>query len=132
MNPYRAIASAAESAKFEYLAERQVPGWITREIESRGCKLKRDAAQILAQLVGRDLRTLTTEIEKLLSFVGDKTDISADDVLEVAGHSREFNVFELQRKVGRKEFKESAQIVERMLQVSSNTRGHVFNDCFGT
>jgi len=123
VNPYRAIASATESAKFDHLKDHRIPGWITHEIESRGYRLKRDAAQILAQLVGSDLRTLSTEIEKLLSFVGEKTEISADDVLEVAGHSREYNVFELQRKVEKKEFEESAQIMERMLQVSSNARG---------
>jgi DNA polymerase-3 subunit delta len=105
------------------LKDHRIPGWITHEVESRGYKLGRDAAQILAQLVGRDLRILSTEIDKLLSFVGEKTDILADDVLEVAGHSREYNVFELQRKVEKKEFEQSAQIMERMLQVSSNTRG---------
>ena len=123
VNPYRAIASASESAKFEHLKDHRVPGWITQEIESRGYKPKRDAALMLAQLVGNDLRTLSMEIEKLLSFVGERTDISADDVLEVAGHSREYNVFELQRKIEKKEFKESAQTMERMLQVSSNARG---------
>jgi DNA polymerase-3 subunit delta len=122
-NPYRAIAAAAESANFKHLSDRQVPGWITEEIKSRGYKPSNTAPQMLAQLVGRDLRTLSTEIEKLLCFVGDRTDISSDDVLEVAGHAREHNVFELQRQVEKGEFNESARIMERMLQVSSNARG---------
>lgn len=122
-NPYRAIASAAESAKFEALREYAVPGWIKREFESRGYKLKADAAQMLAQLAGSDLRTLSTEIEKLVAYTGDRTDILSDDVLEVGGHSREYNVFELQKLVGERKFKESARIMERMLQVSSNPTG---------
>lgn len=122
-NPYRAIASAAESARFDRLRDHHVPGWIKREIEGRGFSLSPDAAQVLAQLSGSDLRTLSTEIEKLLSFVGERTRIAADDVLVVAGHSRDFNVFELQRAISEKKFEESAQIVERMLQVSSNARG---------
>lgn len=122
-NPYRAIAAQAESAKFDALPDRALPGWITREVESHGYAIKPDAAQVLAQLAGGGLRTMATEIQKLLSFVGDRTDILAEDVLEVAGHSREFNVFELQRKVEQREFAESAQIMERMLHVSSNARG---------
>ena len=122
-NPYRAIASAAESAKFESLRDRNIPGWVTTEVEDRGYRIKADAAQMLAQLAGNDLRTLSNEIDKLVSFAGDSNEITADDVLEVAGHSREHNVFELQRQVERKEFVESARILERMLQVSSNAKG---------
>jgi DNA polymerase-3 subunit delta len=122
-NPYKAMASAAESAKFDTLSDHQLTGWITREIEARGWKLKPGAAQMLSQLVGSDLRTLAAEMDKLVSFVGTRTDIVADDVLEVAGHSREFNVFELQRKVSDWKFKESARIMEQMLQVSSSAKG---------
>ncbi len=120
VNPYRAIASAAESAKFEPLRDRHLPGWLTREVAERGHKLLPDAAQVLAALAGNDLRTLTNELDKLVDFVGDNNEIGADDVLEVAGHSREYNVFELQKQVERKNFNESARILDQMLQVSSN------------
>ncbi|MEM6336508.1 MAG: DNA polymerase III subunit delta [Bacteroidota bacterium] len=121
-NPYRALKKHAESAEFKALYPRQMPGWIKGQVEKEGRRIKPDAAQMLAELTGTDLRTAALEIEKLLAFAGDRTTLTGDDVLDVGGHSRTHNVFELQKAISGRRYGASVTIMERMLRSSTNPR----------
>ena len=122
-NPYAAISRASKTFHFGEVQQKKVPGWIASTLKKHGFKVGGQAADMLSGLAGSDLETLSNEIEKLIAYVGDRKEISENDVLEVAGHSSEFNVFELQKKVVAGDFVAAEAILERMLQVSSNTAG---------
>lgn len=122
-NPYAAISRSAETFKFENVKEGRVPGWISSMVREQGRKISGEAAVMLAQLAGTDLHTLANEIDKLISFVGERKSIGPNDVLKVAGHSSDYNIFELQRRVTAGDYVGSESILDRMLQVSSNTTG---------
>lgn len=122
-HPYRALREKAVAAEFRPLYERQVPGWIDRRVRGLGLRIEGGAAQMLAQAVGTDLRTLAGEIEKLRAYLGARTTITEQDVLEAGGHLREFNVFELQKAIGAGERDRAATIAARMLAQASNPRG---------
>ncbi len=78
---------------------------------------------MLADFVGTDLQVAAAEVDKLISFVGDRTKIEADDVIRASGQTREFNVFELQRAVGERDYERAMTIAERLLQQTTNARG---------
>jgi len=122
-NPYAAISRASKTFHFGEVNQKRIPGWILTSLKSRDFKVGGQAAEMLGSLAGSDLETLSNEIEKLIAYVGDRTEITENDVLEVAGHSSEFNIFELQKKVVAGDFIAAEAILERMLQVSSNTAG---------
>lgn len=122
-HPYRALKEKAVAVEFKSLYERQMPGWIDQRVRSLGLRIDAGAAQMLAQEVGTDLRTAAAEIDKLRAYVGTRTTITEQDVLDAGGHLREFNVFELQKAIGNGERARAAAIAERLLTRASNRRG---------
>ena len=122
-NPYRALKTHGVAVEIKPLKESQIPGWIQQRMKKTGYVLRPDAAQMLTDFSGNNLQTLATELEKLKAYVGNRSEITREDVLDVGGHAREFNVFELQRVVGNSDFVSAARIVEHMLQQKTNKAG---------
>ncbi|MDX1548662.1 MAG: DNA polymerase III subunit delta [Rhodothermales bacterium] len=123
MHPYRALKQHAVWAEFKPLYDRELPGWIRKRAEALGRRIEPRAVQMLADYVGTDLRTAAAEIDKLVTYAGDRTALSADDVLHASGQTREFNVFELQKAIGEGRFEAALPIAERLLSQASNARG---------
>ncbi len=121
--PYRALKAKAEAVEFKPLKPREVTGFVTRLLKSKGVKLEADAAAMLADLIGTDLQAAASEADKLVAVAAPRTTITRDDVLRATGQSREFNVFELQKAVGEGKFPEALTITERLLQQASNATG---------
>jgi DNA polymerase III subunit delta len=122
-HPYRALKQEAVAVEFKPLHDRQLPTWLSKRAKAMGLTLDQQAAQILAQDVGTDLRTAAGELEKLHTYVGERTQITAEDVLEAGGHLREFNAFELQKAIGEGDRGRATAIVDRLLQQASNRSG---------
>jgi DNA polymerase III subunit delta len=122
-NPYRGLKANATWAEFKPLYDREIPGWIDSRVREEAREIEPDAVQMLAQLVGSSLRSLSTEIEKLVTYAGERTSITKEDVLDVGGFSREYNVFELQKIVAAGRYPEAVRVMDHMLQLSSNRRG---------
>lgn len=51
------------------------------------------SAELLVELVGDDPGRVTSEVEKLAMYVGDRKLITADDIEKLIGHNRMFNAF---------------------------------------
>ncbi len=122
-HPYRALKQHAVWAEFKPLYERQMPGWVDRRIRARGYRAEGGAAQMLAEAVGTSLRSAAEEVEKLMAYVGDARTITEDDVVHAAGHTRDANVFELQKAVGEGAHARALAIAEALLGQASNRRG---------
>jgi DNA polymerase-3 subunit delta len=99
-----------------------MPGWIQKYVNGQGYEIKPKAVKMLADYVGTDLQRAASEIEKLITFAGDRTQLTADDVLAASGQTREFNVFELQSAIGEGRPADAARIAERILQQASNPK----------
>jgi DNA polymerase-3 subunit delta len=97
-----------------------MPGWIQDYVNGQGYEIEPKAIQMLADFVGTDLQRAASEIEKLMTFAGDRTRLTADDVLAASGQTREFNVFELQNALGEGRHADAERIAERILQQASN------------
>jgi DNA polymerase III subunit delta len=121
--PFRALKAKAEAIEFKPLKPREVTGFVTRLLKTRGVRLEADAAAMLADLVGTDLQAAASEADKLVAVAAPRTTITRDDVLRATGQSREFNVFELQKAVGEGKLPDALGISERLLQQASNATG---------
>ncbi len=74
----------------------QLPAHITQYVKQTfNMALVKDAAQLLVDLTGNDVTRLYSEVEKLVVFVGDKRNITVQDVEALVGHNRIFGVFEV-------------------------------------
>ncbi len=122
-HPYRALKEKAVAAEIKPLPPSRVPGWIAGHVKSQGLAMDARACEMLADFVGTDLQVAAAEVDKLISLVGDRKRIEADDVIRASGQTREVNVFELQRAVGERDYERAMTIAERLLQQATNTRG---------
>ena len=119
-HPYRALREHATWANFESLKERQLPGWVEGRFRARNVETEAGAAQTLAQLAGADLRALSGEVDKLVTFVGDRGRVTREDVLRAAGHSAEQNPFALQDALGKGDVRGALSIADALLSQAGN------------
>jgi DNA polymerase-3 subunit delta len=82
-----------ESAK---VPEEGVPKWIEQYLKSLSKSVDGDAAMLIAECTGNDLRKIVLEVDKLIKSLPETTvNITASDVEKIIGISREFNITEL-------------------------------------
>lgn len=122
-NPYRALNKHAVSVAFKALWESDIPKWLVRRAKMHGLQLNEKAAQLLAQETGTNLRAADNELLKLKVYIGERTSISEDDVIQAAGQLRDFNVFELQKAIGKGDRRRATAIVDKLLQQAGNEQG---------
>ncbi|MBW8051577.1 MAG: DNA polymerase III subunit delta [Cytophagales bacterium] len=91
--------------------DNQIPGWITSYLRSKGFSINTKATIMLAEFVGSNLSRLANEIDKLLINLKEKTEINEDIINRYIGISKEYNVFELQNALIKKDTYKSNQIV---------------------
>ncbi len=121
-HPYRALKEHATWSEFESPYDNEMPDWIQSYVQGQGYEIDPKANQMLADYVGTDLQRAASEIEKLITFAGDRTRLTTDDVLAASGQTREFNVFELQAAIGEGRHADAERIAGRILQQASNPR----------
>ncbi len=92
-----------------------LPRWISQAAEARRKQMAPQAARLLAEWVGADLGRLDGEIEKLAVYVGDRKEISADDVSAVAVASGGYEPFALTNAIERRDTRKALAILAEML-----------------
>lgn len=81
----------------------ELPAWITRRAEAKGARIDRAAAQDLATFVGRNLRLLDNELEKLAAYCGGARPITPKDVRLLVPYAQEANIFDMVDAMGRRD-----------------------------
>jgi DNA polymerase-3 subunit delta len=99
---------------FELPKEGDLPAWIHQRAWDSGGSIDSDAAFALAALVGRDLRLLDLEIDKLLLYADGRT-VHVDDVRTLVSRARDANIFDLVDAVGRREPDRALRLLHGLL-----------------
>jgi DNA polymerase-3 subunit delta len=120
---YRAVA--ATGVAYEYAAPKrnEYAGEVVRLLKERGKTIAMPTAQLLVDVVGRDLRRLDVETSKLATYVADAERVSADDVKAVAAASAEASVFELSDAVGERDVTRALRVLRRLLDAGETPLG---------
>ncbi len=92
------------------LRSEKIPAWITSYIKSKGYTISPKAALMLSEYLGNDLSKISNEIEKLCIMVKAGTEITPDDVTRNIGISKDYNIFELQSAIGKRDILKTNQI----------------------
>ncbi len=93
------------------LYDNQVGGWIVNELKEKGYKIEPKANQMLVEFLGNDLSKVNNELNKLTLILPKGTTITAVDIEENIGISKDFNYFELQKAIGEKDVVKANRIV---------------------
>lgn len=108
------VARKAGAVIFEgkKLYDRDLPGFIDTYLKLKGVTIEPKASQMVGDHVGSDLSRLTSELDKLMiSLPKDEKRITADLVEKEVGVSKDFNIFELQKALAKKEIFKVNEIV---------------------
>lgn len=88
------LLEKAISVEFKKPYENQVPGWIQHIAKAHGMQFNDEGLQLFHRLVGSQLVEIEREVQKLRSFIGDRTEVRREDVAQCVSRLREENVFE--------------------------------------
>ncbi len=96
---WRQLLAEHPWVEFPKLYERELPSWIAQRAQRYGITLSPPALEALQTVVGPELADIDTELRKLALYAQARgtPHLELDDVLQAAGHSRTYSVFELQR-----------------------------------
>jgi DNA polymerase-3 subunit delta len=96
----------------EKLRDYKVPAWIDAYLAEHNIEADRNVSMILSEFLGANLDKIVNELDKLLITIpkGSKR-ITATDIEEKIGISKEFNNFELQVAIGKKDIAKVGRII---------------------
>lgn len=92
--------------------DNQVPGWVSDYLKENGFQIKPKALYLLVDHIGNDLSRIVNEIDKLALNIQAGKQITEDDIEKYVGISKEYNVFELQNALSRKDSEKALRIVQ--------------------
>ncbi len=95
--------------------ENQLEGWIIQRISPYGRKIDIQAARLLRELIGTDLRVLATEIQKLILYAGDRAVITLGDVEHLVAQAIHYSGFVLGDAIGTKDISMALSVLSRLL-----------------
>jgi DNA polymerase-3 subunit delta len=92
--------------------DNQVPGWIAGYASKKQYRIEPKAAALLAEFLGSDLSKIVNEVEKLIMAIGKKGETITPALVEKhIGFSKDFNQFELQDALGRRDVLKANRII---------------------
>jgi len=111
----KSLASLAKVKGFAPFSDRDLGEWIQERVTQGGGTISPGAVKLLVGLVGADLWTVSSEIDKLLAYCSGQV-ITEDSVKQVTSYAREANIFALVDAILEGRRKVAQQLLHRLLQ----------------
>jgi DNA polymerase III subunit delta len=92
--------------------DNQLPDWTQDMVRQKGFGIGQKALLLLVDHVGNNLTRLENEVDKVVINLGSRKEITEDDIEEYIGISKEYNVFELQEALARKDLGKAIKIIQ--------------------
>jgi len=106
------LKQKAEMLSTKKMYDSQLPEWANQMVQQHGLAISQKALFLLVDHIGNDLSRIQNEIEKLAVNLGARKNITENDIENYIGVSKEFNVFELQDAIAKKELSKAIRIIQ--------------------
>ncbi|MBN8695913.1 MAG: DNA polymerase III subunit delta [Bacteroidetes bacterium] len=93
------------------LYDNQVPDWINNYLKGKEYTVGPKASAMLTEYLGTSLSKISNELDKLMINLPPKSEITPEHIQTNIGISKDYNVFELQTAIGRKETLKANRII---------------------
>ncbi len=103
------------------LYENQVGQWINRVLQAKNYSIEAKASAMLIEFLGTNLEKINNELDKLQIILPLGSTISANDIEENIGFSKDYNIFELRKAIGEMNQLKSYKIAQYF---SENPKDH--------
>jgi DNA polymerase-3 subunit delta len=94
------------------LRDYELPGWINQYLQQQGLSISQKGLNMLADNIGNDLSRIANEIDKLEINLKGRKNITEEDIEVYIGISKEFNVYELQDALAKKDVPKAIRIIK--------------------
>ena len=108
---YKAIAKHGILFESKKLYENQVGDWIRRVLSGKKYQIEPKASVMLIEFLGTDLSKISNELNKLMLILPESSTITALNIEENIGISKDFNNFELRKAIGEKDIVKANRII---------------------
>jgi DNA polymerase III subunit delta len=103
------------------LYDDKIPGWISERLALKNLKIEPKAAIMLTEFLGNDLSKIINELEKLIiTLPPGNSMITSTQVEKNIGISKEYNNFELQSALAKKDILKANRIINYFAQNQKN------------
>jgi DNA polymerase-3 subunit delta len=109
---YKIIKKDGEVFTSEKIRDYKMVEWVKDYIGQQGLEMSAKAMALLVEFVGNDLSRVTNEIEKITVNLGQRKNITEDDIEKYVGISKEYNAFELQNALAVKDLSKAIKIIQ--------------------
>lgn len=92
--------------------DNQLPEWVQELLQTKGLTISPKGLALFVDHIGNDLSRIENEITKISVNLGKRKTITEEDIEEFVGVSKDFNVFELQSALARKDLAKAIRIIQ--------------------
>jgi DNA polymerase-3 subunit delta len=92
--------------------DNQLPSWTNGYVQTKGYQITPRALHLIVDHIGNDLNRIANEVEKLSINLGTEKNITEDDIEKYIGVSKEYNIFELQHALSKKDLSKAIRIIQ--------------------
>lgn len=93
------------------LYDNKIPEWITEYVKEKNYTISPKAGFLMSEFLGNDLSKIANEINKLLISLPEGKEITVDLIQDNIGISKDYNVFELQDALAKKDILKANRII---------------------
>jgi DNA polymerase III subunit delta len=112
---YKAISAQAQVKSFPNMRGIKLSQWVQSRVSQKGGSISLQATNLLMEVIGGDLYTLSNEISKLVAFSAGRL-IEEKDVRMIVSASQEVDVFALADAIMERKPGAAEQILQKLLQ----------------
>lgn len=103
--------------------ENQIPSWIQYIAKRQGLQIGMQESQIVHQVVGANLLAIDNEMKKLAQYMGDRQNVTIEDIAKVVSQSRIDSVFSLTDAIGARDRAGALECLANLLEHGQNEVG---------
>lgn len=108
---YKAIQSVGVVYERAKMYDNQLPSWIADQVRVHGFSITEKGAVLIAESLGNNLSKIVNELNKVFISLQPGATINEDIIERNIGISKDYNVFELQSAIGRRDVVKCNRII---------------------
>ena len=94
-----------------------IENWVVRELSNSGKRISRTALETLLERADMDMMQIRNEMDKLIAYKGEDTDIKVDDVLALVSENPQDQVFKMVDAMSEKKVNLAMQFYTDLLEL---------------
>ncbi len=92
---HKELAAAGVLYKFDPLKGGEINAWLRERLKQAGKTASSDVLALLVNRVGKDLRSLSTELDKLVTYLGPQHELDEQSIMQATARSLQGDIFAL-------------------------------------